>query len=67
MKLTKEQRAICKKYGARDETGHVHCFECPLMLSWRDHACLANTTKQEVKEFYSWKIFNEENDIGGNE
>ena len=67
MKLTKELRAICRKYGARDETGHVHCFECPLMLSWRDHACLANTTKKEAEEFYSRKIFNAENGIGGNE
>lgn len=62
MRLTKEEKEICRKYGARDEEGNVHCFECPLLLSWRDHTCLANTTKKEAKEFYEWGIFNDGND-----
>ena len=31
MALTnKREEAICRKYRAYDETGHVHCHECPL-------------------------------------
>lgn len=29
--LTNErEKAICKRYGAKDEHGKVHCNECPL-------------------------------------
>jgi hypothetical protein len=29
--LTNEQeKRICKKYSAYDDTGHVHCNDCPL-------------------------------------
>lgn len=62
MRLTKEQKAICKKYGVRDEKGHVHCSECPLVLSRRDRTCLANTTKKEAEEFYKWRFFDDGND-----
>ena len=44
MALTNDrERAICAKYSARDETGHVHCTECPLTVySWRyECACKA--------------------------
>ena len=45
MKLTEKEKAICKKYSARDEEGLVHCGECPLSLnhpeSW-DITCYAN-------------------------
>lgn len=27
---TEREKKICEKYRAYDETGHVHCFECPL-------------------------------------
>ena len=30
MLTTPEEKAICKKYSAQDETGHVHCGDCPL-------------------------------------
>lgn len=32
MKLTPTEQAICDKYLAYDETGHVHCNECPLNI-----------------------------------
>ena len=46
MALTnKREEAICKKYSARDETDHVHCFECPLSKSQGkyDARCKANS------------------------
>ena len=45
MKLTANEKAICEKYGATDETGHVHCNECPLSLGnpeIYDFTCYAN-------------------------
>ena len=33
MLKTDRDKRICAKYGARDETGHVHCTECPLNLA----------------------------------
>lgn len=32
MLKTDKERAICEKYGAQDETGHVHCTDCPLVV-----------------------------------
>lgn len=32
MKLTPKEQEICDKYSSYDETGHVHCTECPLTL-----------------------------------
>ena len=33
MLKTDRDKRICAKYGAQDETGHVHCVECPLNLA----------------------------------
>ena len=49
MLKTNREKRICAKYGTRDETGHVHCTECPLNLAgmhpsrygWRDLMCKA--------------------------
>lgn len=45
MKLTKNEKAICKKYRKKDKEGLVHCNECPLNIGnakiW-DHTCYAN-------------------------
>ena len=30
MLKTEREKAICQEYGSQDETGHVHCAECPL-------------------------------------
>ena len=31
MLMTDRDRRICEKYSKRDEVGHVHCLECPLV------------------------------------
>ena len=52
MKLTANEKAICEKYGATDETGHVHCNECPLSLGdpeIYDFTCYANISKPEAR------------------
>lgn len=51
MKLTPEQRKICKRYGRRDKEGRVHCHECPLALSAKWCVCLANVTEAEAKQW----------------
>ena len=47
MKLTEEEKAICKKYSARDEHGYVHCHDCPLVIDRCDALCKATCTKKE--------------------
>lgn len=44
MLKTERDKEICARYSARDETGHVHCSECPLALKqvWRWGVCKAN-------------------------
>ena len=46
MLTTDKERRICAKYSAYDESGHVHCSECPLTKgnprSW-DFRCKANS------------------------
>ena len=32
MLKTEKEKAICQKFGGQDETGHVHCAECPLVV-----------------------------------
>lgn len=47
MKLTKEEKEICKEYSKRDEKGFVHCIECPLTIDKRYALCKKTITKQE--------------------
>lgn len=51
MTLTKDEKAICKKYGAYDETGNVHCSDCPLAVDTRLCVCKANCTREEWEEY----------------
>lgn len=40
------EKRICDKYSASDETGHVHCKDCPLKKgnpSRYDFRCKANS------------------------
>lgn len=48
MKLTEEEKLICKEYRKRDENNTVHCFECPLVISVRYCLCKANALENEV-------------------
>lgn len=50
MKLTKEEKEICKKYSERDRKGLVHCFECPLVIDNKTLMCKRNTRKKDLKE-----------------
>ena len=46
MITTEKDKRICEKYSTRDETGHVHCKECPLWrgVDWHyDFRCKANS------------------------
>ena len=59
---TKRERAICKKYSAYDETGHVHCKECPLIkgdVTSYDFRCKANSYYD--RKTREW-VFNEGED-----
>jgi hypothetical protein len=42
MELTAKEKEICKKYRSRDDSGFVHCCDCPLALDHRYHECYAN-------------------------
>lgn len=52
MKLTPKEKEICKKHGARDKDGYVHCDECPLVIRPYDFICYANIDgrTKEAKE-----------------
>lgn len=45
MVTNNSEQKICDKYSSYDETGHVHCFECPLRKSEGsyDFRCKANS------------------------
>ena len=60
-----KERRICEKYSAKDENGHVRCYECPLNKSvYRyDYRCKAicHYDKHLRKWVYDgyWKNFDE--------
>ncbi len=45
MLTTEREKAICKKYSARDSKGYVHCNDCPLRKNsgTYDFRCKANS------------------------
>lgn len=45
MITTNREQNICNKYRAYDDTGHVHCYECPLSKAqgYYDFRCKANS------------------------
>lgn len=46
MLTSKYEKRVCDKYSAYDETGHVHCNECPLHKgnpNAYDFRCKANS------------------------
>ena len=53
MRLTDEEKEICKKYSKRDENNKVHCYECPLVLNLRFCICKANISKKDWDENWS--------------
>ena len=50
MLKTEKEKAICRKYGAQDETGHVHCTDCPLVVD----ALMCKATCHYDKRLREW-------------
>lgn len=53
MRLTKKEKKICKQYSRYDESGYVHCNQCPLVLNANCCICKKNISAKEYKE--NWK------------
>lgn len=51
MRLTKEEKEICKQYSKRDENNTVHCYECPLVINRTWTLCKANCRVEEWREY----------------
>ena len=47
MRLTAEEKEICKEYSKRDENGFVHCHDCPLAIDKKYALCKRTITEQE--------------------
>ena len=54
MKLSREQRVVCKLYSSRDSNGLVHCSQCPMLLDKRDCVCLKNVSREHAIRDYDW-------------
>ena len=52
MRLTREEQKICDRYSKADETGHVHCEDCPLALNTHYCVCKANV---DVEDYSYWQ------------
>ena len=59
MKLTEKEQKICDIFSQKDETGKVHCFECPLSLvdTVAPYTCYATIDgrTEEAKKLKRWK------------
>ena len=40
--MTEKQEKICAQYSARDESGKVHCCDCPLVVEREEMLCRRN-------------------------
>ena len=58
MALTNErEKRTCKKYSTCDESGKVHCYECPLVKGdpcKHDIRCKANTHYDRHTKEWEW-------------
>ena len=50
MRLTTEEKEICKRSQKRRSNGLVGCPQCPLVLDRRLCLCKKNVTKKEYEE-----------------
>lgn len=50
MRMTKQEKEICKQYSKRGEDGLVKCSECPLVLNKRYCICKKNISKKDWEE-----------------
>ena len=54
MLMTDRDRRICEKYSKRDEAGHVHCLECPLVRPSRYSDCSCKATAHYDRHLREW-------------
>ena len=54
MKLNAEQETVCRVFSRRDNSGHVHCRDCPMVLHPNFPVCLKTATENEAREFFDW-------------
>ena len=53
--LTSERdKRTCAKYGAYDETGHVHCCSCPLNVSEGRYDCMCKANSHYDRHKMEW-------------
>lgn len=50
MKLTADEKKICRMFGKRWEDGRVRCSACPLVISTKWCMCKKNSTEEEWAE-----------------
>ena len=50
MRLTAEEKKICKEYSKRGADGLYRCNECPLVINKRFCICKKNISKKDYKE-----------------
>jgi hypothetical protein len=63
MITNKREQKICDKYSAYDETGHVHCNECPLSKGdprSYDFRCKANSHYNKYTSEWEYDEIKEE-------
>ena len=56
MRLTPEEKEICRKYFTQDQNGKYHCFICPLRLSDTFPVCKKIVTKEEFEKEWDGKV-----------
>ena len=50
MRLTPEEKEICKQFSKRRKNGLVGCSKCPLVLNRRYGICKRTITKKDYEE-----------------
>ena len=49
MRLTLEEKEICKQYSKRRDDGKVKCPECPFVIDRRYCVCKKNISKKDYE------------------
>lgn len=55
MLKTEKEKYTCAVYSAKDETGHVHCHECPLRRSYGEYSFHCKANSHYDKETKEWE------------
>ena len=46
--MTEKQKKICTQHSARDESGKVHCCDCPLVVDREAMLCRRNAAYNRI-------------------